>query len=224
MDANVVYENITNEYGEENIEDVFDVRVDTDDYRSYSTGSDEDVKVRYPEFNPLVDFRNKITLKPGMIFCSNGMFRKALRQYAIEQGFDYYYLHNDGKRVSAYCMNKCHCGLKHGRKHCVCNENLCSFKACGKRIGSDTSFQLKSLIFEHSCLWQDKNTKMTSDWLAEKYLEHYREDPLWRIKVFISTVKRDYGVDVAYWQAWRARMKAVLMRSEERRVGKECRL
>ena len=210
VDPNVVDENLITKEGEYDIEDAFDVRVQNDDYESIS-GSDDNKVQRYPEFNPLVDFRNKICLKPGLRFGSNEVFREALRQYALENGFDYYYLHNDKSKVSAYCKNRCGCGLKHGRKKCVCKERLCGFKAVARKMGLDGSFQLKQLNPDHSCGWQDRNTKLSSSWVAKKYLEHYRDDPQWRIKAFIMTVKREHSVHITYHQAWRARVRAVLM-------------
>ena len=79
---------------------------ESEDLRSVS-GSDGDTCVRYPQFNPLVDFKKKINLKSGLIFGSNEIFRQALRQWSIENGGDYYYLHNDKTRISVYCKSNC---------------------------------------------------------------------------------------------------------------------
>ena len=193
-------------------DDVFNIRVDDDDCGSQSTGDEWPRKPRYPQFNPLVDFNGKVQLSSGMRFGSNLIFRKALRQFAIENGFNYYYLHNDKKRVSAYCIHKCKCPLKHGRKQCKegCKDNFCGFRAKGRRMKADGSFQMKSFDPKHECGWQHSNSKVTSVWLAEKYLEHYRDDPQWRIKCFISTVSREYNVNISYHTAWRTRVRAIL--------------
>lgn len=189
--------------------DVFQKVIDSDGYLSYS-GEDGQEHQRYPEFNPLVDFKNKIVLKPGMKFGSNDVFRKALRQFAVENGFDYYYLHNDKKKISAYCKRKCECPVVHGRVVCTCNTSLCTFKALARKMGSDGTFQLKSFEPGHNCGWRDKNSKVTSVWLAEKYLQHYKIDAKWRVKCFVQFVKMEYGVEISYSQGWRAKVRALL--------------
>ena len=193
-------------------EDTFDIRVEDDDYGSGETGDERKNKPRYPVFNPLVDFNSKISLCSGMKFGSNIIFRKVLRQYAIENGFQYYLLHNDGRRVSAYCSRKCKCPIKRSRKDCKsgCKDNFCGFKAKGRLMGKDGSFQMKAFVPKHTCEWQQNNPLVTSVWLADKYLEHYRDDPQWRIKSFISTVRREYNVHISYHKAWRARVRAIL--------------
>lgn len=153
VDYNVYDENV---HGDPNVqfeEDVFNIRVKRDDFGSCSSGSDGVPRVRYPQLNPLVDFNSKIHLLTGMKFGTNDVFKRALRQFAIENDFDYYYLHNDNKRVSAYCINKCHCPLKHDRKKCKpgCKEDRCSFKAKARRMRNDGTFQMKSFVPKHYC-------------------------------------------------------------------------
>ena len=181
---------------------------DSDDLKSLSDGDGSNR--RYPHFNALIDFKKKICFKDGMIFGSNNIFRKALRQYSIENGGDYYYLHNDKKKVYAYCKKRCQCPFVHARIKCSCKKVLCGFKACARRMSNDGSFQLKSWK-EHDCGWQHDNTKVTSEWLSEKYLEHYRDDPTWKLSAFISSVKRDHNVHVTDTKAWKARLMAMLM-------------
>lgn len=97
-----------------------------------------------------------------MRFGSNDIFRKAFRQYVLKTGFDYYYLHNDKSKVTAYCKNKCDCPCVHGRVRCVCKKSTCNFKACARKMSDDGNFQLKIFVEGHECGWQDVNTKVTS--------------------------------------------------------------
>ena len=182
---------------------------DSDELKSLSDS--DGGKKRYPHFNALIDFKKKIVFKSGMIFGSNKIFRKAMRQYSIENGGDYYYLHNDKKKVSAYCRKRCKCPMVHGRIRCVCSKVLCAFKVCARKMDSDGSFQLKSFQGKHECGWQHKNTKVTSEWLAERYLEYHRDDPTWKLSAFISAVKRNQNVHINYTHAWKARLRAMLI-------------
>ncbi|CAK9139695.1 unnamed protein product [Ilex paraguariensis] len=70
---------------------------DEDNDHLYSPlNSDDDViQVKYQEFMETTDMSNpKLTL--GMIFSSATIFRMALRQHAIMDGFDFKYLRNNG--------------------------------------------------------------------------------------------------------------------------------
>ncbi|CAM8907539.1 unnamed protein product [Rhodiola kirilowii] len=167
---------------------------------------------KWKEFNTETDFKQKIVFEPGLIFESNSVFRKALIQYSLEHGADYYYLQNNANRVAAYCLNKCNCKkMKYGRKACTCGKILCAWKVSAARMYEDGTFQVKSVGPNHTCGWQRLNTKVTSIWLAEKYLENYRNDPSWSLVGFQGSVLRDYKLEITYKQAWRGRLRAMLM-------------
>uniref|UniRef100_A0A803KM67 Transposase MuDR plant domain-containing protein n=1 Tax=Chenopodium quinoa TaxID=63459 RepID=A0A803KM67_CHEQI len=95
--------------------------VDSDDEVVNEVGSDDEGPV-YPEFNLEVDFKGKVVLTKGLKFPTNKCFRKALQYHAIDHGYDFYFLHNNNQRVSAYCAYKCGCPRKRARiLECKCN-------------------------------------------------------------------------------------------------------
>lgn len=71
--------------------------------------------------------------------------------------------------------------------------------------------QIKSMQLNHICGFQTKNTKVTAQFLAEKYVEEWRDNPTWPISAFILKCKRDLGVEVKYYKAYYARQRAFLM-------------
>ena len=88
----------------------------------HDSDSDED---EYPSFNPDIDFLKPIQLSKGLKYGSREIFRKALKQYAIENGFEYYYLHNNSKTIVAYCTKRCPCKLVHDRtSSCTCEKKV----------------------------------------------------------------------------------------------------
>ncbi|KAF4391406.1 hypothetical protein F8388_008017 [Cannabis sativa] len=94
-----------------------DERAENYDFKPHSSSSDEDTEVedeeptnvhkrkkkyvrtklqKFPEFRPEVDMASPI-FKPGT------QFKKAVREYAIQQGKDVYFEKNDSNRVRAKC-------------------------------------------------------------------------------------------------------------------------
>ncbi|KAM6574981.1 uncharacterized protein LOC115696575 [Cannabis sativa] len=92
-----------------------DERAENYDFKPHSSSSDEDTEVedeeptnvhkrkkkyvrtklqKFFEFRPEVDMANPI-FKPGLSFASGAHFKKAVREYAIQQGKDVYFEKND---------------------------------------------------------------------------------------------------------------------------------
>jgi len=63
-------------------------------------------KRRHPEFNAIHDMKETNSLRVGLKFTKPSEFKDALRLYAIQQGFDYTFLHNEKARVFALCKKR----------------------------------------------------------------------------------------------------------------------
>ena len=126
----------------------------------------------------------------GLKFPNNKVFRKALRHHAIENGYNYYYLHNGSKRIMVYCFNRCSCVKKKTKfvKCTCCSENKCNFKVCPVKIRDEETFQIRSLNVVHNYGHKHQNNKVTTLYFAEKYLDDWRENPNWDLKAFIKRV------------------------------------
>jgi hypothetical protein len=100
---------------------------------------------RYPEWKKKKDISEKVELAVGLRFANPTEFKGALQLYAVQNSFDYKYLHNERKRVSAYCKKKC--GWKiHS-----------SWSPCQKY------FQIKTFKSEHNCGSHFQNKRATRD-------------------------------------------------------------
>ncbi|KAL2895353.1 StAR-related lipid transfer protein 8 [Bienertia sinuspersici] len=186
--------------------------VDSDDEAVSAVGSDDEGPA-YPEFNPDVDFKGKIVLSKGLKFPSNKVFRRALQYDAIEQGYDYYFLHNNNSRVSAYCAHRCGCPWKRARIiQCICkSRRKCRWRIHCRKLKGEASWQIKSARLQHICGHQHKNSKITSQYLAERYLEDWRDDPNWKLSSFIKRARRECKVEIGYYLAYYARQRAFKM-------------
>ncbi|XP_048502680.1 uncharacterized protein LOC125498502 [Beta vulgaris subsp. vulgaris] len=70
--------------------------------------------------------------------------------------------------------------------------------------------QIKSLNLEHTCVHVDANSKVSSQWLAKKYINNFRDDQGERLKKFIHKVFNDTEITIGYHRAWFARARAKL--------------
>ena len=70
-------------------------------------GDSEDEEVqRLLEFNEVTNMFKPV-LKVGLKFSTAQVFRNALREWNVQHGFDIKFTKNEGKRVTAICINEC---------------------------------------------------------------------------------------------------------------------
>lgn len=119
------------------------------------------------------------------------------------------------KNLSAYCRKKCSCVPKKGRSRiCSCKakrKKKCRFRVTCRKIKGENSLVIRSLNVHHKCGWQSKNTRVSSQYLADIYLEDWRDNSSWDLRAFQLKIGRDIGVDVSYHKRWLARRIASYM-------------
>ncbi|XP_048501563.1 uncharacterized protein LOC125497894 [Beta vulgaris subsp. vulgaris] len=144
---------------------------DSDDEKLSIIGSD-DKGPHYPVFNQDTDLKGTIVFTKGLKFAYNNLFRKALQWQAIQRGYNCFFLHNNNSRVSIDCAQRCGCPVQKGRiLKCTCKvKNKCRFKIHCKKLKKEESWQIKSIRHDHICEHQTNNPKLTSQYLAERYL------------------------------------------------------
>ncbi|XP_048504223.2 uncharacterized protein LOC125499449 [Beta vulgaris subsp. vulgaris] len=167
----------------------------------------------YPIFNPDVDFKHKVDFSVGLKFPSSKIFRKALVHHALDNGYDFYYLHNTSRRISVYCAKRCGCPWSHARiSSCTCKQKRkCRFKIHCRKVKGEETFQIKSARFDHICGHQHVNPKCTSQYLAERYLEDFRDDPTMKIEPFMKRARREVQCEIGYYKAYYAKVRALRM-------------
>jgi hypothetical protein len=188
-----------------NWEDLDDYHPHSDDVMSIDTDEcdekqDEDNeqssthvrrKKRYPEWNAVHDLTTNVKLELGSRFQNPTEFKDALRLYAIQNGFDYNYMHNDKRWVSAFCKKKC-CWRIHA-----------------SWMNAKKSFQIKTLFDVHNCGNHYKNKRATVKWAAERYLNNFRDQPDWKASALKEAIRRDYSLDFTLLSCHRAKRMAL---------------
>jgi hypothetical protein len=71
-------------------------------------GSTVKRKKRYPEWKKKQDWSQKVELCVGLRFTNPKEFKEALQLFTVQNNFDYNYVHNNKKRVTAHCKSLCH--------------------------------------------------------------------------------------------------------------------
>ncbi|XP_056692221.1 uncharacterized protein [Spinacia oleracea] len=194
---------------------VEEVEGDSDELRSVH-GSDDEMD-DYPTFNPEIEFKKAVQLKLGLKFNSVKDLRKAIRNHAIENRYDYYFLHNEGNRITTQCKNRCECPWNYSKSRkpkCNC-KSKCGYKVHARNLVRTDFWQIRACTLLHSCVRTTMNSKLSAEYLAEIYLEEWRSEPNWKLRSFMRKVLLDIGSNITYPLAWlaRARVKLIIYES-----------
>ena len=110
-----------------------------------------------------------------------------------------------------YCFNRCSYVKKKTKfVKCTCSsENKYNFKVYAVEIRDEETFQIRSLSVVHNCGHQHQNNKASALYLAERYLEDWRENQNWDLKAFIKRVNRELQCKVAYQKCYNAKRIAM---------------
>ena len=85
----------------------------------------------------------------------------------------------------------------------------CPFKMWATFIESNQTWQIKTLVDEHNCIWNYKNRLVSVKWLADRYGDRIRKNPNWKLGEMQEDFKRDLKVDVGEWKCCRVRQRAL---------------
>ncbi|XP_021749281.1 uncharacterized protein LOC110715021 [Chenopodium quinoa] len=95
---------------------------------------------------------------------------------------------------------------------CKCKvKNECRFRIYCAKLKDEETWKIKSLELKHICSHQIHNSKLSSQYLAERYLEDWRDDPCMRLSAFRNRARREIGVEINYYIAYYSRDKAMKM-------------
>ncbi|XP_019102798.2 uncharacterized protein LOC109133660 [Beta vulgaris subsp. vulgaris] len=132
-----------------------------------------------------------------------------------------------GGKFEVGCPHKCDCewNIKRGKfVHCHCPKDhlRCLFKVRAVKSLMSDQYQLRECQLKHDCGFYHHSNKITSAYLAERYIDDWKADPRWSLKAFIDKVYRDLGLTIGYSKAWftRARVKQILYGDGDKQYAK----
>ncbi|XP_076951144.1 uncharacterized protein LOC143624334 [Bidens hawaiensis] len=123
-------------------------------------------------------------------FSSFAEFREALHKFSIAHGFRYKYKKSDSHRVSVKCKAE-----------------GCPWRVYVSRLPTTHIIRIKKMNTEHTCngVAAKVGYRATKGWVGNIIKEKLRSSPNYRPKDIVADIKREYGVQLNYSQAWRAK-------------------
>lgn len=182
--------------------DVEDIESDyrgSSDYVTSETSEDESDEdgVRHKrklpvwcEFNPGLDFF-KIELKKGMKFGSPNQLKDALICYAVNRGSPLRFVRSGKDQILVKCATGC------------------PFRLWATWMNAERSFQIKSLVSEHTCHRHEKLKLANSRWIANQYKERILGNPSWKPADMAHDVLEKYALEVTRVQCQKAKRIAL---------------
>ncbi|XP_021640245.2 uncharacterized protein LOC110635274 [Hevea brasiliensis] len=123
-------------------------------------------------------------------FSSFAEFREALHKYSIAHGFAYRYKKNDSHRVTVKCKSQ-----------------GCPWRIYASRLSTTQLICIKKMNVEHTCEGAAVKAgyRATRGWVGSIIKEKLKVAPNYRPKDIADDIKREYGIQLNYSQAWRAK-------------------
>lgn len=137
---------------------------------------------------------NDPKLSVGLLFASKEVFKAAVKQYARRNRVDLMFPINDKLRMKLLCMKGC------------------SFYLWASQFDSqnprDETWQIKTLVDEHTCMRSMKNHHVTSKFMAEWYLKKFQVNPQYSIVSLCDDVLQEFRIEVSLTKCSRAKRRA----------------
>ncbi|KAL8108829.1 uncharacterized protein LOC141672190 isoform X1 [Apium graveolens] len=168
-------------------DDTIDIEMDT----ANQSNPDKTLSLTNDENNHMVamQWQNTIT-GVNQRFSSFPEFRDALHKYSIAHGFTYKFKKNDSQRVSV-----------------VCKAEGCQWRIWASKVASTQLICIKKMIGIHTC----EGTKLKAEhragrgWVGSIIKEKLKLSPNYKPRDIVADIEREYGVQLNYSQAWRAK-------------------
>ncbi|XP_054806413.1 uncharacterized protein LOC129309081 isoform X2 [Prosopis cineraria] len=123
-------------------------------------------------------------------FNSFSEFREALHKYSIAHGFAYRYKKNDSHRVTVKCKSQ-----------------GCPWRIYASRLTTTQLICIKKMNTKHTCEGAALKAgyRATRGWVGSIIKEKLKISPNYKPKDIADDIKREYGIQLNYSQAWRAK-------------------
>ncbi|XP_057724376.1 uncharacterized protein LOC130940287 isoform X1 [Arachis stenosperma] len=123
-------------------------------------------------------------------FNSFSEFRDALHKYSIAHGFAYKYKKNDSHRVTVKCKSQ-----------------GCPWRIYASKLSTTQLICIKKMNSNHTCEGSAVKAgyRATRGWVGSIIKEKLKASPNYKPKDIADDIKREYGIQLNYSQAWRAK-------------------
>ncbi|KAJ8440983.1 hypothetical protein Cgig2_020012 [Carnegiea gigantea] len=128
----------------------------------------------------------KLKWQVGMTFGTIQGFKDAISRFAIAQGYDLKISISDSRRKKG-------CRFK---VYASCDKSKATWVV---RIVNNHHVYTRNMV---------KNRQLKYPWIASHYLLRFKENPTWSTKELVNAVKKDHGVEINKWTAYKVKQAA----------------
>ncbi|XP_017231450.1 uncharacterized protein LOC108205860 [Daucus carota subsp. sativus] len=120
-------------------------------------------------------------------------FRDALHKYSIAHGFTYKFIKNESQRVAVKCKAE-----------------GCPWRIWASMVSGTQLFCIKKMNSTHTCEGAAVKAKhrVARDWVGNIIKEKLKVSPNYKTRDIVGDIKREYGIELNYSQAYRAKGRA----------------
>ena len=166
-----------------------DICIDEDCLDLPDSEDEGEVRLRFKSWSA-EDFSNPV-FKPGMVFPSVEVLRKAITEYSLKNRVQIKMPRNDITRIEAHCAPGC------------------PWRLYASHDSRAKCFMVKTYQSEYNCQKEFVLQRCTSKWLAEKYIEVFRSNDKLSLANFAKVVQREWNLTPTRTKLARARLIAL---------------
>ncbi|KAM5552368.1 hypothetical protein ABKV19_026961, partial [Rosa sericea] len=132
--------------------------------------------------------------KKGMIFGSAAILREVIRERAIRDGWEVYFIKNDRRRVRA-----------------ICKAQDCPFELYASRMQHEESLMIKTYEPKHKCTRVFDNSMLSAKYLTKRFMERIKLNSGWKTESLPQTMTSEVRIRVSKKMAYRVKKAALLV-------------
>ncbi|XP_038989924.1 uncharacterized protein LOC120113181 [Phoenix dactylifera] len=145
--------------------------------------------------NSLDDWKNSIE-GVGQEFMNVETLRDTIRNYCIANCRNFVFVKNDRDRVTVECVY-----------------DGCEWRIHASHLGNSEKFTIKKMHYNHTCggrLQVRSHPKASKRWILKIVKDQLQDMPLYKPSDIVKDIRRQYGVELPYHQAWRGKEVAMM--------------
>ncbi|XP_062019055.1 uncharacterized protein LOC133735674 [Rosa rugosa] len=178
--------------GDDDDEDMYRVDDSDEERMQHAIDSDGELEEVGIEFNPSTDMKkSNFCLK--MQFATVQILRDALREKAIQGGWEYVYIKNDKTRLRV-----------------VCKENNCPFELFASKMQHESTLMIKRYNPMHNCYRKFNNSMVRQKYLTTKFKDQIALNEAIKPENLAKTMSASIRAGVSKSMVYRAKRAALL--------------
>ena len=150
---------------------------DSDDEEYKKKKKKKQVIYKYTSFNSAGDMEDP-KFRLGQIFCNVEQLRQAVTQYAVKNRAQIIKKRNNKKRYEAFC-----------------EADGCPWRIVAVKDNRTMTFLVKIFVGEHTCEKVEEVKELTAPFLAQKYVEMFRDNDRMTLRTFARKVRKKYNME-----------------------------